>query len=745
MCDTSAKLEQAVQVLGRQRPDAIVLSLPPRAVPAAIERLKSAPAARGVPVLFDGTRVAARSLESVDVEIVARSLDELEHQLLAGIRARRVADRDELVRRRLELLLDVTRATTDRAALSGLAQVVAPRLRAALGCEQVKVLQLEGDGPRKAFLVDEHERTPIDLAVAPTIRRAIETREVAGGEGTWVQPVPHEPAAFAALVLKRESPFEQEERDFLSAICVALANAAEHVQAQASVTRTRASLESAYLERFRELQEANQRLKALDRRKNELLAVLSHDLRAPLNVQLGHAHLLLTDAALTKPLKVSAEAIQRSSRKMLELVEALLENSRDQDGRIVLFTKAMDVAETCQEAVNDLQILAKESGIALRVEAPLSLEVVGDEQKVRQVLQNLITNALKHAKNATSVVVRARLKPQPDGDVALVEVRDDGKIEDASSMLMAFDRSSGLGLSICRDYVERHGGEIWADAPTTGGALFSFTLPIRQAKPARKPTSSKGAPVVLLAEDDPVFARVCTMGLSGHYRVEVARDGDEAVAKAKALCPDVIVMDVFMPNRDGLDALRELQSVPATSAIPVVLISGHPDLSDKLRALDLGHVETLTKPFSLSQLLTKVGDSMKRVRTDTFAAVGVDAETGLFDMLGLVNRLDQELSRSGRYGRSLTVGVLRPSSKVLSVERCAAIMRKELRAPDMVGHLGGGVFAVLLPETALDDARQLINRLCALLEADGLTYQSKLRDVRDGGQGAEALLEQLLA
>jgi signal transduction histidine kinase/CheY-like chemotaxis protein len=744
-CEASGKAADALKSISAKRPDAIVISLSTRTANAALKALKENPSARGVPLLFDGAEVPAKTLGKLEVDVVTRSLDELEQQLLASLRARRVADRDELVRRRLELLLEITRASVDRTALQRLAEMVAQRLKASLGCEQARVLQLEGDGPRKAVLVDEQTRTPIDLAVSPTIRRALEAREPVGADGTWVHPIPHEPDLFAALVLKRATPFEQEERDFLAAVAVALANASERVEAMASVNKTRTSLESAYLERFRELQEANQRLKALDRRKNELLAVLSHDLRAPLNVQLGHAHILLTDAGLAGGLKPSAEAIQRSSRKMLELVESLLEGSRQEDGRIVLFTKAMDVAETCQEAVNDLQILAGERRIKLRVEAPLSLEVVGDEQKIRQVLQNLVTNALKHAHEATTVVVRARLKPQPDGDVALVEVRDDGVVQDANALLLAFDRASGLGLSICRDYVERHGGEIWAEAPSTGGALFSFTLPIRQGKPARKPSAQTGAPLVLLAEDDPVFARVCTMGLSGHYRVEVARDGNEAVAKATSLSPDLIVMDVFMPNRDGLDALRELQQTPATAQIPVLLISAHADLSEKLRALELGHIDTLTKPFSLSQLLTRVGGAIKRSRHEV-AAVGVDSDTGLFDQLGLVNRLEQELSRSGRYGRALTVGVLKPEhTGTTAPSVLAATLRQGLRSPDAVAHLGGGVFAFVLPETALARAREVGDRLTLALEKSGSRYTAKVIDVREGAHGAEALLEQLLA
>lgn len=488
-CEASSGHAEAVEAVDKRRPDAIVISLPVKAVGPAVKALRRHAGARGVPLVLDGTRVAARSLGKLDVDLVGRSIDEVASHLVAGLRARRVADRDELVRRRLELLLDVTRAAHERAGPAKLAALVAPRLREALGCDEARVLQLEGEGPRKAFLVDERRRTPIDLAVAPTVRKALESREVAGDDGAWVYPVPGEPQAFAALVLRRAAPLEQEERDFLAAICVALGGAAERAAAEQSSTRTRSSLEVAYLERFKELHEANQRLQALDRRKNELLAVLSHDLRAPLNVQLGHAHILLTDAGLPGALKPSAEAIQRSGRKMLELVESLLETSRGEDGRIVLFSKAMDVAETCQETVNDLQILARERGVALRVEAPMSLEVVGDEQKIRQVLQNLVTNALKHAQGARTVMVRARLKPRPDGDVALVEVSDDGTVRDPNALLLAFDRATGLGLSICRDYVERHGGEIWAEAPPGGGARFSFTLPIRQGRAARKPVA----------------------------------------------------------------------------------------------------------------------------------------------------------------------------------------------------------------------------------------------------------------
>jgi CheY-like chemotaxis protein len=436
--------------------------------------------------------------------------------------------------------------------------------------------------------------------------------------------------------------------------------------------------------------------------------------------------------------------MQRTSRKVLELIEALLDKSRGRE-QTVLFTRTLDVAETCQELVRELQILAREKGVTLRTEAPMSLMVLGDEQKIRQVLQNLVSNAMSHAQGVTQIVVAARLKQRPDGDVALVEVKDDGRVTDPNQLLLAFERSSGLGLAICRDYVERHGGEIWAEAPATGGAVFAFTIPIRIETPRRAAAPRTDVPVVLLAEDDPVFLRIASMGLSGHYRVETVRDGVEAVARAHALMPDVIVMDVFMPRRDGLDALRELKASPQTRDIPVLLVSGSPELTEKIRLMDLGAVDHLTKPFALSTLLTRVTEAIARSQRAVSSSPGNDSETGLFDHLGVVNRLEQERSRSARYERPLTIAVLRPVTPPAEVRACAAIVRRELRAPDVVGHLGGGLFMLVLPETSAVEAAPLVTRMIELLGAQGADYRTRIADAHALGDTAEVAVERLLA
>lgn len=731
-----------------QKPDAVVLASTARVAPSLLAEVRKRPELRRVPVLIDGTEGWRASLQRLDVDGVAESFDALERLLTASLKARRHVEHDDLVRKRLELLLEVTRMSVSGASLEGLLRLVSGRMRAGLGCERLAVLQVQGGNPSRAALIDEDERTPIDLAVAPTFRRAIESRAPVETDGGWVVPLGAEVKEISALVVRRKYPLEQEELDFLQAVGLALANAIERQQVTATAARSQEALEDAYVERYKELVEANNRLRALDRKKNEIMAVLSHDLRAPLNVLLGYAHLLITDTSLAPQQRSSSEAIHRAGKKVLALVESLLDQTaRGSDGRIALFSRVFDVSEVCQEAARELQILAREKGLALRAECPLSLDVFADDQKIRQVLQNLITNALTHARGGREVVVRARLRKRPDGDVALIEVCDDGKIEDPNDVLLAFERTKGLGLSICRDFVERHGGEIWAEAPPGGGAMFCFTLPMPEGQQRALPRR-QSEPLVLLVDDDPIFSRTASLGLSGHYRVELARDGNEAVSRARALLPDVIIMDVFMPNRDGLDALRELQSRPETEAIPVILLSARPELPERVKPAELGAADFVAKPLPPSVLLARVQAAVQRSRGRPNLAVGPgnDPETGLYDHIGVANQLEQEISRSVRYGRPLALAVLKPLQNPGDhVGQCAAVVRKQLEPPDFVGHLGNGVFVLVMPETASGEAQSLVGRIVGMLADERVAYRSRLIDVKDIEGGAERLLERLLA
>ncbi len=722
-------------------PDAIVVAAGGRNVAALVRTVRKQSWLRHIPVLVDQGTLPSGEVKSLDVDGIAGSSADLEKMLRASVAARRLEHQEQLVRRRLELLVEMSHASR---LSENLTKTVVTHIKDVFQCRSVALLSLFGAGPTTAQWLDGKRTVAVDLSVSPKLRGAVEQHTPVFLDNAWLVPLR---GPIAAVRLKREAPLTAEEVDFLHAVGLAFERVHSVQQTTESQLKTRDTLESAYVERYRELIEANRRLNAVDRRKNELLAVLSHDLRAPLNVQLGHAHLLLSDSELADSLKPSVQAIQRSAKRILEMIEGLLEKSRLGEGRLPLFSKSMDVAETCHEAGRELGILATEKGLTLSVEVPISLFVLGDELKIRQVIQNLVTNALTHARGASKVTLKAILKKRPDGDVAQIEVQDNGVVEDPNAVLLAFDRSKGIGLSIAREYVERHGGEIWAEAPPTGGARFAFTLPVRAERKAPQRTSASAAPLVLVAEDDPIFARMCEVGLSSKYRVELLRDGSEVIARSKALMPDAIVLDVFLPHRDGLELLRELKGLPETAHIPVVLISGLPDIDEKLRSLDLGAFDFLTKPFPLSVLLGRLSAAVSRSNGGaTNGLPGSDRETGLFDHFGMLNRLNEEMNRSAHYRRPLTVAVLHPADHPPGdIPLAARTVRKSLRTPDVVAHIGHGVWAVLLPETSDLEAVPVLERLAERLRDSGTAYVIRALDVGASTQTGEAILENLLS
>src|SRR5262249_35859385 len=228
--------------------------------------------------------------------------------------------------------------------------------------------------------------------------------------------------------------------------------------------------------------------------------------------------------------------------------------------------------------------------------------------------------------------------------------------------------------------------------------------------------------------------------LRSRYRVEVARDGAEGLAKARALHPDLVVMDVFLPKLDGLDAAVALKSTPDTADIPVILLSAHQGVAEKVRALNLGAIDYMHKPFQALELLTRTDRALTLRNAERelersqnlLRRAGSDPETGLFDRIGLVARLEQERSRAKRYGRPLSLAGMQPSIAPIKdlPGGGASLVRARLRAPDVVGHIGSGVLGVALPECAPEAARTVLGRLLPeLQELTSVNYRIQVVDL----------------
>ncbi len=699
-------------------------------------------------------------------------------------------DREGRIAARMAMLLDITQAATSSLELERILKIAVEKVSQVLPTDRCSVVLVDSPSSTEAVVMatrerDDYRPITIDLSKYPELRRSLQTREATyiedaledplmadvmpaiaplGVASILVQPLISQDDLVGALFLRlsrKRGAFGPEEQEFAKAVAAALANSVRNAKLHASVQKKRDDLELAYVERYRELGEANRRLREMARFKDELIAIISHDLRAPLQVTLGHGR-MLEDANLPGDLRTSAEAIVRQSRKILKMVESLLDRGKGEQARVALDVQLLDVGRVARDCAFELEILAAERGVALSAHAPERLPVMGDELKLREVLQNLITNGLEHAAKKGTVLVEGEVLHRPDGPVVKVVVHDDGPGMPEEQMHLVFDRyrhgpgGTGLGLAICKEFVELHGGEIWAERPAEGGCAFVFTLPLAQEdrKAVPKLQAVVGEqPRVLIVEDEPDIAAVLEGILRKRYRVEVARDGREGVAKVHALHPDLVVMDVFLPHLDGLDAVISLKASSDTADIPVILVSAQVGVADRVRALNLGAVDYLAKPFHASELLQRAERALSVNRRPAAApgdsdapTVGVaDAETGLLDRRGLVARLTQEAARARRYGRPLSLAVARTDAVNPELLRTAAArMRERLRHPDVLAHLGQGTFAALLPECTREQAMAVFARVESDLRAStSLRCQVEVAEV-PGRELPEAVLDHLL-
>jgi two-component system sensor histidine kinase ChiS len=693
-------------------------------------------------------------------------------------------DREKSIANRMAMLLDITQAATSSLELEQILKIAVEKVSQVLPTDRCSVVLVDSPTSTEAVVMATRERDDfrpitIDLSKYPELRRSLQTREATYIEDALedpimadvmpaiaplavksilVQPLISQDDLVGALFLRlsrRRGAFGPEELEFAKAAAAALANSVRNAKLHASVQKKRDDLELAYVERYRELSEANRRLRELARFKDELIAIISHDLRAPLQVVLGHGR-MLEDAKLPGDLKISAEAVVRQARKIFKMVESLLERGKGEQARVALDIQLLDVGQVARDCAFELEILARERDITLKAHTPERLPVMGDELKLREVLQNLITNALEHASQRGAVLVEGEVLHRPDGPAVKVRVQDDGPGMPEDQMHLVFDRyrhgpgGTGLGLSICKEFVELHGGEIWAERPAEGGCAFVFTLPLAQEDrkvAPRLPLSEGEQPRVLIVEDEPDIAAVLEGILRKRYRVEVARDGREGVAKTHALHPDLVVMDVFLPYMDGLDAVMSLKASSDTADIPVILVSAQVGVADRVRALNLGAVDYLAKPFHASELLERTERALRLDRRPGLEGPTLtsDSETGLLDRRGLVARLTQEAARARRYGRPLALAVARTDTEHPELLRTvAARMRERLRQPDVLAHLGHGTFAALLPECTSDQARTVFGRVESDLRASTpLHCEVDVTEV-PGRELPEAVLDNLL-
>ena len=508
----------------------------------------------------------------------------------------------------------------------------------------------------------------------------------------------------------------------------------------------------------RQLQEANQKLRDLDEVKSRFFANISHELRTPLTLLLGPLDALVQQRGrLGEPeIGEHLETMHGNGLRLLKLINDLLDLVRLDSGHIALRREAVPLSQFFGGVVNSTRKLAEDRRIQLRLVLDDQMgRAMLDPDKLEKVLLNLLINAIKFTAGGGTITCRAERR----ADQLVVSVSDSGVGIQSDDLPHIFDRfwqadtssqrkhqGTGIGLALVKELVEALEGHVTVESEVDRGTTFTITLPwiepprtdpndqpvavlppagpaepqdawlvnlyrraelfpgLPSLKESLRPdelSASDGRPRVLIADDEPDMLRFLRSQLSGQFQVFEAVDGQQAIEKAAQFLPDIILSDMMMPEKDGLDVCREVRARFPTRNIPIVLLTARADDETKLAALTAGASDFLSKPFSTTEL---------RVRLKNL----VDAQ-----------RLQKELAWQNQKLQSTleqlkeTESQLVQSEKMASLGRMSAGIIHEINNP--LNYAKTGIFTLqkmgrLMPPGEIADFEDILHDI-----GDGLT------------------------
>jgi signal transduction histidine kinase/CheY-like chemotaxis protein len=432
-------------------------------------------------------------------------------------------------------------------------------------------------------------------------------------EGGWrslvAVPMLREGRIVGAMVVRRHAPgyIPQEICDLL-----------ETFAGQSALALINAKL-------YRQLERQSAALEVASQHKSEFLASMSHELRTPLNAIIGFSEVLLERmfGELNERQDDYLRDIWSSGKHLLELLNDILDLSKIEAGQMVLNRSQFAVRESLEYCLSMVRERALKQRISLSLEVDPQVGMLdADRLRFRQVVLNMLSNAVKFTPEGGRVGVRASIR----GQDLVVEVTDTGPgvpAEDRQRIFDAFQQGArhpeqtegtGLGLTLSKRILELHGGRIWVESEAGQGSTFGIALPVGSSEPALTsvPQVSHGSglptevapgprPTVVVVEDDRRSFDLLRVYLEeAGARVVSARDGEEGLDTVRRLSPAGVVLDILLPGIDGWEVLAQLKADPATAAIPVVVVSM---LDERGHGFALGAAEYLVKPIGKDQLL----------------------------------------------------------------------------------------------------------------------------------------------
>lgn len=415
---------------------------------------------------------------------------------------------------------------------------------------------------------------------------------------------------------------------------------------------------------FFQVERLSERLLTLDKLKDEFLAKTSHELRTPLHGIIGLADALIDGSSgkLPSPVIELLRLMKVSGQRLAHLVNDILDFSKLKHQEIGLVLVTVNLRLAVELTLQVLNPLAEKKGLRLSHQLPDDMYVMADENRLQQILHNLIGNAIAYTETGAVTVTAKRLQGQvsvhiTDSGIGIAEA-DLDRIFESFEQINPLDRSqqggTGIGLSITKKLVELHGGRIGVTSNFGEGSTFSFTLPMAgEGKPKSPPLpvadyiptesfphweivepereaahSNKQLPSVLIVDDDPINVQVLLQFLAGKYSLRSTCSGQEALEWIQnGYKPDIALLDVMMPYVSGLQLGEEIRRHYNSGELPVIFLSAKSQMSDLVAGFEHGGNDYLAKPVDKQELLARLELHLQLARWNATLEREVEART----------------------------------------------------------------------------------------------------------------------
>lgn len=470
-------------------------------------------------------------------------------------------------------------------------------------------------------LVTPPEHVPLDAWLLST--------SLAPGQTTYESNVITESGETRSIVWSR-TPIRSQGGNLI-AVAIIGEDITERKRATLVLEEMNRELERRVQERTAALESLNTELKVAkeaaemaNEAKSVFLSRMSHEFRTPMNSILGFGQLLgMSD--LNEDDQDSVQHILRSGEHLLSLINEVLEISKVEQGNFGIVIEDVDLQSTLNSAISMFSIYAKEKGVSVQCETT-DLVLRADEQRLRQILINLISNGIKY--NVPGGEVLITVWPGLDG-WASIDVEDNGigiSPEDMTKLFVPFERlgaeqrnidGTGLGLTLSKSLAEAMGGSLTFHSSEGRGSIFRVTMRISssaesshgsQVRLLSKPVSRGGDHTILVIEDNPANSQLLQRIFSHRNDVKVvmAPDGTRGLELVKSVQPSLVLLDYHLPDMNGGEVLEQIKKSEGLESIPVIIVSADAHLARKSSLLEMGAVSYITKPFEIETLLEAV-------------------------------------------------------------------------------------------------------------------------------------------